>query len=512
MGGTTIADSLRDARIALRSAWYDAVLELLDGCEDWPSDDRERAIVIKADAIGRRDPVAAVTYLASVADLADSTQGRFDLAIEFGKAYSAVRDFESAASRYEDARALAGSVPNGLHTMAYHDLRMLWLRRDYDLSAPCVALAVAHPDANVAASAYSFRAWLHFGNGDFVAHIADLKTCVAYASAPTPEAIDVAVLAAAVHSLAQIAFETADDGGIDAARAAMAAVTWTPGVAVKQFLALRALAWDAFMRGRAGEAQWMFKDARSLAPTSAYRIVTHTDRAYVARISHNEAWALDELAEADALAYDVPWESCLGEERITLVLLSVLHAASDPSRAQKYAAMFSQIGTENVDPTLAINGSSRTAAFAKYAQGRIEQTLGRKEAAIALLREAYEIFESARYHYRAVLTASALAELTGDTKWRDASVKHAQAYPECPLATMADEAVAREEALPETLSAFQRQVARALWTGAEATELSRRFSRSKYTIQRQIDAVFEAFGVTSRSGLLQEARRRGLAS
>jgi DNA-binding CsgD family transcriptional regulator len=512
MGGKTIADSLRDARIALRSAWYDATLELLDGCEDWPSDDRESAIVMKAEALGRRDPVGAVAYLASVHDLPTSTVGRFNFAIEFGKAHAGVRDFSSAASRYEEARVLAGAVPDGNHTMAYHDLRMRWLRRECDVSAPEVALAIAHPDPNIAAAAYAYRAWLHAGNGNYVGHVADLRKCLEYATLPTPEPIDVVTFATSLHALAQTAFETADAEGIAAAREAMQAINWTPGVAAHQFLAMRAMGWDAFMRGRAGEAQWMFKDARALAPSAAMRITTHADRAYVARMSRNEAWAIDELAEADRLAYDFPWDSISGEERVVLVILAVLHAPHDAARAQRYASKFSQIGTENVDPKVDLHGNRRAVAHAKYAQGRIEQTLGRREAAVTLLQEAYALFDGVAYHYRATLAAAALAELTGEVKWRDASTRHAAYYPDCPLASYADEVVAREEALPATLSPFQRQVARALWTGAEASELSRRFSRSVYTIQHQIDAVFDAFGVGSRGALLQEARRRGLAA
>ena len=512
MGGTTIADSLRDARIALRAAWYDAAIELLDGCEDWPSDEREGAIVIKAEAIGRRDPVEAVAYLTSVQDVPVSVTGRFNFAIAFGRAYSAVRDFTSAASRYNEARTLAGSVVNGLHTMAYHDVRMRWFLRNCDPSAPEVALALAHPDPDIAAAAYAYRAWLHAGNGDYVQHIADLRRCLEYVTMPTAEPIDVVTFATSVHALAQTAFETADEDGMKAAREAMAEINWTPGVAAQQFLAMRAMGWDAFMRGRAGEAQWMFKDARALAPSAAWRIMTHADRAYVARMSNNEAWAIDELSEADRLAYDVSWESSYAEERMVLVMLAVMHATNDASRAQRYAATFSQIGTENVSPNFDVHGNRRAIAHAKYAQGRIEQTLGRREAAVELLREAYTIFDSVAYHYRATLAAAALAELTGEAKWRDVSVKHAQYYPDCPLAGYADVAVAREGALPEGLSPLQRQVARALWTGAEPSELSRRFSRSMYTIQQQIDAVFAAFGVNSRGALLQEARKRGLAS
>ena len=509
--GESVADSLRDARVALRSAHYDPALELLDGCEDWPSDYSEEAVLLKAETMGRRDPVGAVSYLVSVEDIFASTAGRFNFAIQLGKAHACVRAFSQADSRYADARALMHAVPAGPETMAYHDLRMRWLRRECDPSAPEAQLAVLHPDPSTAASAYSYRAFLHLGNGDPASHVADLKRAVAYATLPAPEPVDVLTLATSIHALAQFAFETADGEAIAAARTAAEALVWTPDVQVQHFTTIRALGWDAFMRGRAAEAQWAFKDARALASHAAWRVMAHVDRAYVARMSGNDFWAAEELAQADAVAYDIRWGTTHGEERQLLVMLAVLHAGTDAPRAQRYASMYSQIGTESIDPVFAFHKDPRATAFAKYAEGRIEQTLGRSDAAIDALTEAYAIFHASAYHFRATLTATALAELTGDVRWTEAATRHAGAYPDCPLARHAQESVAREEAMPAQLSPLQRQIARAVCAGADTAELSRRFSRSVFTIERQISIVLHAFGVTSRGALLQEARRRQLA-
>lgn len=508
--GSSVADSLRDARITFRSARYDTALEILEGCEDWPSQLAEAAIALKGEVLNRRDPLAAIEYLSRVQDIPSTPDGRFACALEFAKAHAAVRDFSAAESRYADARALAASVPHGPATMAYHDVRMRFLRRDCDPTAPECDLAVAHPDPNVACSAYSFRAWMHAYNGNFAAHISDLRRSVAYATMATGEPIDVYVLAASTYALAQASFETADDAGIAAARAASEAILWTPDVQSDQFATVRAFGLDHFMRGRAAHAQWTFNDARALAPSTVYRIVTHLDRAFVARVARNEFWAMEELAHADRLAHDVPWDATVGEERQVLVLLAVLHAPLDAVRAQRYAAMYSRIGTESANPRIAIYGYRPVLGHAKYAQGRIDQTLGRREAAERSLREAYEIFDEASWHYRAATAAAALAEVTGEERWATASVAHASRYPDSPLATLANDAVAREDAMPPSLSPLQRQIARALWAGAQSAELSRRFSRSIYTIERQIADVFEAFGVGSRSELFEAATARGL--
>ncbi|HEY0614255.1 MAG TPA: hypothetical protein VGC96_06425 [Candidatus Elarobacter sp.] len=504
-------EPLRLAHVAQRSAQYDAALELLDGCEDWDDAHAERGAVLKAETLGRRDPSQGLGYLASVDDLFVSDEGRFARDIEYGRLYAGVRDLGSAESRSADARRLAAAVPDGAATMAYHDVRMRWLRRECDPQAPEMALAIAHPDPSIACAAYAYRAWMHAGNEDWPAHVADLIRAVRYATMHGEEPVDVATLASSIHALAQFAFETAHEPGIIAARAASEALAWTPDVRVQQFATTRAFGWDAFMRGNAGHAQWSFKEARTLAPTTTWRIMGHLDRAFVARMSGNEFWALEELAQADALAFEVPWESTFGEDRQVLVLLAVLHAPNDAARAQRYAALYSRIGTENVNPVLAVNGDPRAMAHARYAQGRIEQMLGRREAAIAALREAFATFEAASFHYQSVLAAMALAELTADTAWQDAALRHAAHYPGCPLASAAERSVERELAMPQQLSPVQRQMARALWSGSEPAELSQRFSRSLYRIQRQIDAIYAAFGVVSRTELHDEARRRGLA-
>ncbi|MDB5041985.1 MAG: hypothetical protein JWN27_2711 [Candidatus Eremiobacteraeota bacterium] len=501
---------VRDARLALRSALYDVALEILAGCEDWPAAEAEAAILLNAEALGRRDPVEALAYLIGVEDVFASVEGRFGRDIEAGRLYAAVRDFDSAAARYGSARVLAGDVPDGAATMAYHDVRMRWARRDCDPAMPQIATALTHSDPSIVAAVYAYRGWHHAACGNYSAQVDDLSHALA-CEPRGDEPIDVHTLATTVHALARVAFETANEAGIAYAREVEETLAWTPDVAAHRFETLRAIGWDAFMRGESGRAQWTFKEARSIAPSPAWRVVAHVDRAYVARIARNEVWALEELSEADRIARDVRWESTVGEERGGLVMLATLYAPIDPGRAQRYASAYSQIGVGGLNPAWSIAGDRRSVADARYAQGLIDLTLGRRDAAVPVLIEAYATYDGAQHHYRATLTAAALAEATGEERWRAASIAHAGRYPSCPLATLAEDAVAREDALPQRLSPLQRQIARALVGGSDPADLSRRFSRSLYTIERQIVEIFGAFGVASRGELLHEARARGLA-
>ncbi|HYZ15003.1 MAG TPA: hypothetical protein VE591_01330 [Candidatus Acidoferrum sp.] len=506
----TVPGSVRAAQLALRSGRYDDAIALLAGCEDWAAPYAERGVLLKAETIGRRDAIAALSYLTEVDDVFSTLEGRFGRDIEAGRFHAAVRDLDAAAVRYGLARRLADSVPNGRETMAYHDVRMRWFRGDCDPAAPEIAIALRHPDPSIVAATRAYRGWLNAGRGDYAQQVVDLCLAVRAVRGPDGDPIDLAMLASSTHALARISFEIADARGIEAAREAFDAMSWTADVRAEQFMTMRALGWDAFMRGESGRAQWTFKEAREIAPSEPWRVMAHLDRAYVARAGGNEVCASAELAEADRLAQDVRWESSSGEERQVLVPLASLHAALDPARAQRYAALHARLGGANANRVLTMAGELRARAIGKYAQALIDQTLGRRDAAVPRLREAYAIFDEAGHHYRAMLAAASLAELTGDVGWRAASIRHANRYPGCPLVSIADEAIKREEAMPRQLSPLQRQIARALWAGDEPDELCRRFSRNSSTIQRQIAAVYGAFGVVSRTQLVDEARRRGL--
>jgi DNA-binding CsgD family transcriptional regulator len=361
-------------------------------------------------------------------------------------------------------------------------------------------------------SALVVRGWHHAGLGDLRAQIADFRLALAMLDLELDEPLDVFLAAITVHALARVAFETADAAAMADARERYEQIAWTDDVQADRFKTLRAFGWDAFMRGRPGPAQWSFKDALSYAPSTAWKVMARLDRAFVARIAGNEPWALEEVAEADHLGYSVRWESTNNEERIALLTLATLIAPTNASRAQRYASTLSSIGTDSMLPTFAAaNGDPRAHADARYTQGQIDAVLGHAAAAERAFRDAYEIFVNVGYACRASMTAIALAEITGEASWREKAAQHASAYPNSPLAALHPTGAGLEPPMPASLSPLQKQVARALAGGAEVPEVSRALSRSVYTIERQVDAVYAAFGVRSRSEFLASARQLGMA-
>ena len=87
---------------------------------------------------------------------------------------------------------------------------------------------------------------------------------------------------------------------------------------------------------------------------------------------------------------------------------------------------------------------------------------------------------------------------------------HASRYPGCPIGITAAHGDDRVDPVYQALTPLQRQIARAHWSGADAVALSGQFSRSRYTIERQLAAIYEAFGVGSAGTLRDAAVRRGL--
>jgi DNA-binding CsgD family transcriptional regulator/tetratricopeptide (TPR) repeat protein len=506
------ASSLQRARKAARAARYDAALDLLQGCEDWPEHTRDAAIALKAEVLGRRTPVGALEWLSGVGEAIATPAGRFMYELELGRAFANVRDLDSARAHLAIAETLAGTVPDGPLLLAYHRSRLAWFAQEFDPAASDVVAAITHPDPNIAMAALVMRGWHHAGLGDLRSQIADFRLALAMLDLEADEPLDVYVAAITATALARVAFETADAAAMADVRERYEQIAWTDDVQSDRFKTVRTLGWDAFMRGRPGPAQWSFKDALGYAPSTAWKVMARLDRAYVARIAGNEPWALEEIAEADHLGYSVRWESTNDEERAALLMLATLIAPTNAARAQRYASTLSSLGTDSMLPIFAAaNGDRRAHAAARFAQGQIDAVLGHTAPAERAFRDAYDIFVSIGYVCRASMAAIALAEVTGEASWREKAAQHASAYPNSPLAALRPTGAALEPQMPASLSPLQKQVARALAGGAEVPEVSRALSRSVYTIERQVEAVYAAFGVRSRSEFLTSARQLGMA-
>jgi DNA-binding NarL/FixJ family response regulator len=164
-----------------------------------------------------------------------------------------------------------------------------------------------------------------------------------------------------------------------------------------------------------------------------------------------------------------------------------------------------------VDPQLAIGHDRRAAAFAAYATGRVQQVLGNVQSATTAFETAYRIFDDAEHHFRAALAAQGLAEITGATVWVERARQHAGSFPKSAFYKFLTDRISKQTTpWIEGLSPMQRQLALSLCEGLEFKELSRRFSRSEFTIKREVQTLYDLFNVRTRNALREMLEERGV--
>lgn len=505
-----VSKTLQEATELARRARRDEALALLAECEDWPAPLNEQGLLVRADVLSRRSAVLALESLASHSEAFTSTAGRFGYLMLSAFAYVNARNFDGARDMLASAQELVQDDLSRAARLGYERSRLAWATRRYDPAADDIALAMSDPEPFAQFRALALRSWMHAGLENYDAQMRDLLAAFKF-FAQAPESCDRTAVAISLHGLLRLAVEMGDGEGMRAGEAAYEAIEWTPDLADLQFMCVRALAWHAFHEGDPGRAQWLFKDSKELAPTVAWQVMAHVDRAFVARMNRNEAWASEELALADSLASEVEWDATHGEERQALVMLGELFSSTDMAQAQRYVSIYSTLGKDSLDPTLASAHDRRSIAYEKYAAGRVQGVLGNVKLAKESLEFAYEVFAHIKHPYRAALAAAALFELTEDSKWLDKAREQAARFSKSPMYRRLSELdKVEEQRVLSGLSAMQRQIAVALSQGADLDELSHRFSRSRFTLEKQIELIFDALGVQSRHALRAELRQRNM--
>ncbi|HEY9180625.1 MAG TPA: hypothetical protein VIO32_07880 [Candidatus Baltobacteraceae bacterium] len=510
--GPQAAELLERATEADRRARRAEALDLLAGCAEWPAPYSEQGLLLRANMLAVRDAVTGLQELAAHSDAFTSPDGRAGYLISSAQAYMKARNFDAAEAMLGSAQELLNNVSaEREYELAYARARLSWNRREYDPQNEDLALAMRSGDPSVRFLALNLRAWMHAGVEDYRSTMADLVGCLRLYKEQGYRC-GLENVARTLQTALGLGWELLDFEAEKEAEAAFDTVEWTADIAVYRFLSLRGLAWYAFLRGDSARAQWLFKDSKEIAPSPAWKVMAHVDRAYVARLNSNEPWAAEELHEAHGIARGLDWHTTRDEERAALITLAVLFAPLDLGHAQRYVSTYIELGPSSLNPNLeASHDPRRNVAHQKYAAGRVQAMLGNTALAIRTLQEAYEIFASLDHDFRASVVAQALHELTKDERWLENARVHTGKFPHCALAKSLQHHVAtRKDAGVEGLTPTQRQIAIAHCQGVDNEELSRRFSRSTFTIEKQLEGIYAAFGVRSRAGLRDELHRRGV--
>jgi DNA-binding CsgD family transcriptional regulator len=503
-----IVTRLQHATEMARLARRDEALRQLKGCEDWEPPLNEHGLLLKAEILNRRDPVQCLEFLAAHSEAFVSSETRFRYLAVSASAYVNTRNFDAARDMLGNAAELVQDDIARVARLGYERSRLAWSTHRYDAQSEDIAFAMNDPAPIAQVRALSMRSWMHAGLEDYAAQTRDLLAALREFEQHA-DACDINTVALALRVLLGLAVELGDDDAMRAGERAYEAIEWTPDIQELQFLSVRALAWHAFQQGDSGRAQWLLKDSKELAPTLAWQVWAHADRAYVARINGNQAWAAEELAQAHAIALQVEWNATHDEERNALVMLADLFSTTDMAQAQYYVATYTKLGRDSMSPTLAAAHERRAVAYEKYAAGRVQAVLGNVRLAIDSLEFAYDVFAQIKHTYRAALAAAALYELTEDNAWLEKARAQAAQVSKSPFYTRLLELDrVEEQRVLSGLTPMQRQIAIALSEGAELDALSQQFSRSRFTLEKQIEIIFAALGVQSRHALRAELRQR----
>ncbi len=506
--GADVSATLQLAADLARRARRDEALQQLVHCEDWPAPFNEQGLLVCAEVLARRDPISGLEFLASHTEAFKSAEGRFGYLVSSAFAYVNSRSFDGARDMLASARELVQDDVTRVARLGYERSRLQWATRRYDPNSDDLALAMSDPSPDAQFKALALRSWMHAGLENYGDQLRDLRAAFRH-FVEHADRCDITAVAIYLRGLLGLAVELGDDEAMTVGARAYEAVEWTRDIQDLQFISVRALAWHAFHQGDSGRAQWLFKDSKGLAPTPAWEVMAHIDRAYVARMNRNEAWAAEELALADSLASEVEWDATHGEERQALVMLGELFASTDMAQAQRYVSIYSALGKDSLDPTLTSAHDRRSIAHEKYASGRVQAVLGNVKIAKESLEFAYDVFAQIQHPYRAALAAAALFEVTEDLRWLEKARAQAAHFEKSPLFRRLSELDAVEEQrVLSGLTPMQRQIAIALSQGADLDDLSHRFSRSRLTLEKQIEIIFAALGVQSRHALRAELRQR----
>ncbi len=316
-------ERLAAARAARLVARYSEALDLLQESEDWPAPENENATLLRAQILARRAPIEALELLARTQDIFATPEGLFGYYVASMRAYTGTRNFDGAAEMGVLADGLADKVGMSSKCLLWHQLALLNLCLErFNPHDPSIGALLVSNDPNGQFLGYLSRGYMYAGVGNYAEQKADLTRALSIAVA-NPGACDPGLLALQVFGLLRLGLETGDEAAFTAAHDAYEWMPWSDDLRDERFGCLRAMAWEAFLRGEPARAQWLLKDSKACAHDPAWKVMAHLDRAYIARASGNEAWATEELLAAHTLARTVEWGSTQGEERQALVMLAV---------------------------------------------------------------------------------------------------------------------------------------------------------------------------------------------
>lgn len=289
-----------------------------------------------------------------------------------------------------------------------------YLAADYTATAAAIEELFESPHPQDRAQAHALRSWIAARREDFRAQLNDLlKSLEEYEAVEEPDQYG---FANTLLSIAALCRELPTEGIVDRLRKAWGRVRSGEATASSRFQLLRVLGWIEALQGDEISAMRYWRVAEKDAPSEYWRVFCLVDRAYLASVSDRKEAARETLAAAHQRASLLAWGSTRDEERVILLTMAQLFAEDDPALAQRYLAVFRSLPTQ-MHSRMGWVGDRRTRALQLYPHGIALLHLNEQQAAIGMLEEAWTIFTSFEYGWRAALAALTLHTATGEPQW-----------------------------------------------------------------------------------------------
>lgn len=312
------------------------------------------------------------------------------------------------------------------HRGLYIRSMLHFVEGEYDACVPLIDELLQSENPLDRAQAYSHRSWISAKHEDLRSQLDDLERSLEQHLRCDP--IDQYAFSHMLVSLAALCRELSTHGVIERLRHAVSCIIRSEITEHQYFSLLRILGWINALQGDEISALRLFNEAETCAPSAFWRVFSIVDRAELAHAMARKPAAREALATADEQASSLQWSSTKEDERIILVTIAQLYARDNPARAQMYLAKFRSLRT-GMHGRLGWVGDRRTRALQLSANGSALLALDEREDGIAMLQEAWEIFTTFEYDWRAARAALTLFESTNDVIWLERARKQIAPWP-----------------------------------------------------------------------------------
>jgi DNA-binding NarL/FixJ family response regulator len=421
--------------------------------------------------------------------------------INQGDADGGLAILEAAATRSTQAHFAIRSEISFATALGY------WAKRDIDAAERHLSRVDCNTDI-IHARALELTAWCRLARGEyrrcaevFIATLLRLDECHAH---------DRAVNAAAISTLSIVAAELFDYEFAGFAHTRALAMTWTSGLIMQRYLTLLHRALFAELAGNTEEAYAFAIEARVVAPTIPCQASAWAVSSLIARNADELHAAAAYAHRARQLLETLPTRELVGEERLSMLTVAECCAQFDSAAAKRLLSTYREL--DPVDKMQAISDNPCLTAEESLVAAVVAEACGDVDVAQHNYRCAFQGFERLGYTRRALVAAFALVRLTNDPSMRNYLNRRldgtANYITRRLTASMDSASRSPRHPIVQTLPPMQKEVVVLICQGKSNREIAAIRNVGEQTIKNVLSkAIFPAFGVSSRAGLLVECLR-----